>query len=127
MRTHVEPYRIKMVEPLPGQAIACALFLQAGVRATEVGQLMRGRPGPDGCEPVVPVDLVRLAIPRRVYTRSHLEYAAEAVIEVFGAQERLQPLEIVEQPSTLRHFTARLRPRSSPVAAREYEALLARA
>jgi tryptophanase len=97
---------------LPGQAIACELFLHAGVRSTEVGQLMRGRPERGGPERPVPLDLVRLAIPRRVYTRSHLEYVAEAVVDVFGAPERLVPLEIVEQPAALRHFTARLRPRS---------------
>ena len=99
---------------LPGQAIACELFLHAGVRATEVGQLMRGHPDAGGRERPVPLDLVRLAIPRRVYTRSHLDYVAEAVVDVFGAPGRLVPLEIVEQPAALRHFTARLRPRLPP-------------
>jgi tryptophanase len=104
---------------LPGQAIACELYLHAGVRTTEVGQLMRGRPDPDGRERPVPVDLVRLAIPRRVYTRSHLDYVAEAVRDVFGAAERLQPLDIVEQPPALRHFRARLRPRPLSASAGE--------
>jgi tryptophanase len=108
---HVDPLG------LPGQAIACELYLHAGVRTTEVGQLMRGRSVPGADEQPVPLDLVRLAIPRRVYTRSHLAYAAQAVAEVFGARERLQPLEIVEQPSALRHFTARLRPRPKRTAA----------
>ena len=102
---------------LPGQAIACELFLHAGVRATEVGQLMRGRSAPGGHEQVVPLDLVRLAVPRRVYTRSHLDYVAEAVAEVWRAPKRLRPLEIVEQPAALRHFTARLRPRPQRTAA----------
>jgi len=96
---------------LPGQAIACELYLHAGVRTTEVGQLMRGRPRAGGPERPVALDLVRLAIPRRVYTCCHLDYVAEAVLEVFAAPGRLQPLEIVEQPETLRHFGARLRPR----------------
>jgi tryptophanase len=95
---------------LPGQAIACELYLHAGVRSTEVGQLMRGRPDSGGKEQPVALDLVRLAIPRRVYTCCHLDYVAEAVCDVYGAPERLQPLEIVDQPEALRHFSARLRP-----------------
>ena len=96
---------------LPGQSIACELYLHAGVRTTEVGQLMRGRPQPEGGERPVPLDLVRLAIPRRVYTCCHLEYVAEAVRDVFAAPHTLRPMEIVEQPEALRHFGARLRPR----------------
>ena len=96
---------------LPGQSIACELYLHAGVRTTEVGQLMRGRPEPGGRERPVNLDLVRLAIPRRVYTCCHLEYVAEAVRDVFAAPQSLRPLEIVEQPDALRHFGARLRPR----------------
>lgn len=112
---------------LPGQAIACELYLHAGVRTTEVGQLMRGRPDPDGRERPVPLDLVRLAIPRRVYTCCHLDYVAEAVTEVFGAPQRLLPLEIVEQPPALRHFSARLRPqRLWPATAQGCEARLSR-
>jgi tryptophanase len=101
---------------LPGQAIACALYLHAGVRSTEVGQLMRGRPAPDGVEKPVPLDLVRLAIPRRVYTCCHLDYVAEAVRDVFADPAALIPLEIVDQPALLRHFTARLRPHVVPAA-----------
>jgi tyrosine phenol-lyase len=95
---------------LPGQAIACELYRHAGIRSTEVGQLMRGRPDSDGKERPVALDLVRLAIPRRVYTCCHLDYVVEAVCDVYGAPERLQPLKIVEQPEALRHFSARLRP-----------------
>jgi len=104
---HIDPLA------LPGQSIACELYLHAGVRTTEVGQLMRGRPQPGGTERPVALDLVRLAIPRRVYTCCHLDYVAEAVRDVFGAPERLHPLEIVEQPEALRHFGARLRPRAA--------------
>ncbi len=96
---------------LPGQALACALYLHAGVRVCEVGQLMKGAPDRDGREAPVELDLVRLAVPRRVYTSRQLEYVAEAVVEVHrAADEILHPLEIVEQPPSLRHFGARLRP-----------------
>jgi tryptophanase len=95
---------------LPGQAVACELYRHAGIRTSEVGQLMRGRPGADGREAPVSLDLVRLAIPRRVYTCCHLDYVAEAVEDVWRDAARLQPLEIVDQSAALRHFTARLRP-----------------
>jgi tryptophanase len=77
---------------------------------------MRGVPGPDGVEAPVDLDLVRLAIPRRVYTSRQLDYVAEAVCDVHRARERPSPMEIVEQPAALRHFGARLRP-LSPVRA----------
>jgi tyrosine phenol-lyase len=101
------------LEPLdyPGQAIACALYLRAGVRACEVGQLMRGTRGPDGRERPVELDLVRLAIPRRVYTSRQLDYVAEAVIELHADRSALRPLEILEEPDALRHFSARLAPK----------------
>jgi tyrosine phenol-lyase len=95
---------------LPGQAVACELYLHAGIRSSEVGQLMRGRPEPGAREAPVSLDLVRLAIPRRVYTCCHMDYVAEAVEEIHAAAGRLRPLEIVEQAAALRHFTARLRP-----------------
>ncbi|RMH42019.1 MAG: tryptophanase [Deltaproteobacteria bacterium] len=103
------------LDPLdyPGQSLVCELYLHAGVRCVEVGQLMNGRPGPDGVEAPVAQDLVRLAIPRRVYTTSQLAYVADAVIELYEARERLRPLEIVDQPHALRHFSAKLRPRAS--------------
>jgi tryptophanase len=94
---------------LPGQAVACELYLHAGVRSCEIGQLMRGRPQGDDGETPVDLDLVRLAIPRRVYTCCHLDYVAEAVTDVYAAREALAPLEIVDQPRALRHFTASLR------------------
>jgi tyrosine phenol-lyase len=104
------------LDPLdfPGQAIACALYLRAGVRVCEVGQLMRGKRGPDGREMPVDVDLVRLAVPRRVYTSRQLEYVAEAVIELYHDRRTLRPLEIVEEPDALRHFGGRLAPRPVP-------------
>jgi tryptophanase len=95
----------------PGQAIACALYLVAGVRSVEIGQLMNGRRA-GGVELPTEDDLVRLAIPRRVYTCCHLDYVAEAVCEVYAARHRLGALELVEEPPVLRHFGARLRPRA---------------
>jgi tryptophanase len=95
---------------LPGQAIACELYRYAGVRACEIGQLMSGRPDANGVERQVPLDLVRLAIPRRVYTCCHLDYVVEAVCDVYAGRQRLSGFEIVEQPPALRHFTAALRP-----------------
>ncbi len=100
------------IDPLqfPGHAIACELYLHAGVRSVEIGQLMRGRPDAEGHEAPVDLDLVRLAVPRRVYTCCHLEYVAEALAEVHEARGRLRGLRLVDQPPALRHFGARLEP-----------------
>ncbi|MCC6320829.1 MAG: tryptophanase [Phycisphaerales bacterium] len=86
----------------PGQALVCGLYRAAGIRACEIGSLMAG-PGrtPD-------MELVRLAIPRRVYTQSHFDYVAEACEEVFARRDELRGLRIVEAPEVLRHFTATL-------------------
>jgi len=91
-------------EHFPGQALVCALYRHAGIRAVEIGSLMFGG---EGRAPEM--ELVRLAIPRRVYTQSHIDYVVEAVLEVFERRDTLKPLEIVEAPPQLRHFTARLR------------------
>jgi tyrosine phenol-lyase len=88
----------------PGQALACALYREAGIRSVEIGSVMFGG---GGTPP--PMELVRLAIPRRVYTQSHIDYVIEAVIEVHGKRHALSGLEIVEAPRTLRHFSARFR------------------
>jgi len=88
----------------PGQAVVCGLYRHAGIRAVEIGSLMFGG---DGEAPEM--ELVRLAIPRRVYTQSHIDYVIEAVLELQAERDTLRPLEIVEAPPQLRHFTARLR------------------
>jgi tryptophanase len=86
----------------------CALYRHAGIRAVEIGSVMFGGVDPDTGETVSPpMELVRLAIPRRVYTQSHIDYVVEAVIEVFRQRERLRGLRIVEEPPALRHFTAK--------------------
>lgn len=100
----------------PGQSLVCELYLHAGVRSVECGQLMKGRAGDDGIEHPVDIDLVRLAVPRRVYTCCQLDYVADSVIELYKQRDKLRPLEIVDQPSALRHFGAILRPRKKAAA-----------
>jgi tryptophanase len=96
------------VPPLqyPGIAIANSLYVEAGVRTVEIGTVMFGL-HPDGTETEGAMDLVRLAIPRRVYTQSHIDYVAEAVLEVFRNRETLRGYRITEAPKVLRHFTAK--------------------
>lgn len=90
-------------QQLPGQAVAVGLYRLAGIRSVEIGTLMFGG---GGASPRM--ELVRLAIPRRVYTQSHIDYVIEAVIELFGRRKELPGLRIVEEARCLRHFTARL-------------------
>jgi tryptophanase len=99
------------VPPLsyPGIALANALYVEAGIRGVEIGTVMFGRQA-DGAERPAAMDLVRLAIPRRVYTQSHVDYVAEAVIGVAGMKERLHGYRIVKAPAVLRHFTAVFEP-----------------
>ena len=101
---------------LPGQALVAALYRTAGVRAVEIGTVMFGRRDPaTGAETPASMELVRLAIPRRVYTQSHIDYVAEAMAEVAAQRDRIVGLRFVEQAPSLRHFTARfeeLPPRS---------------
>ncbi len=102
---------LPQVPPLcyPGIALANALYVEAGIRGVEIGTVMFGR-RPDGSEQPASMDLVRLAVPRRVYTQSHVDYVAEAVIAVAGMKESLGGYRIVEAPAVLRHFTAVFEP-----------------
>lgn len=88
----------------PGQALVCGLYRQGGIRAVEIGSVMFGQGGR-----TPPMELVRLAIPRRVYTQSHIDYVIEATVELFAQRDHLRGLEIVSEPPSLRHFTARFR------------------
>ena len=99
------------VPPLeyPGQALAVALYREGGIRGCEIGTVMFGR-RPDGSEEAAPMDLVRLAVPRRTYTQSHIDYVIEVCRHVAAGAGDLRGLRIVEQPPTLRHFTARFEP-----------------
>ncbi len=90
----------------PGIALANALYAEAGIRGVEIGTVMFGL-HPDGTETPATMDLVRLAIPRRVYTQSHIDYVAEGVIEVARQKQNLRGYRIVSRPTVLRHFTAR--------------------
>jgi tryptophanase len=93
----------------PGQALACALYREGGIRACEIGSVMFGR-HPDGSETPAAMELVRLAIPRRVYTQSHVDYVIEVIRWVAERAATLRGMRIVEQPAALRHFTARFEP-----------------
>lgn len=93
----------------PGQSLAVALYETGGVRGCEIGTVMFGL-RPDGTEQPATLDLVRLAIPRRTYTQSHIDYVIEVCAEVARVASRLPGYRIVEQASTLRHFTARFEP-----------------
>ncbi len=99
------------VAPLeyPGVALANALYVEAGIRGVEIGSLMFGRK-PDGREVPAAMELVRLAIPRRVYTQSHIDYVAEGVIEVARRKDALRGYRIATAPAVLRHFTATFEP-----------------
>ena len=99
------------VEPLqyPGQALAVALYREGGIRGCEIGTVMFGK-RPDGSEAPAAMDLVRLAIPRRTYTQSHIDYVIEVVRWVAERAASLRGMRIVEQPAALRHFTARFTP-----------------
>ncbi|HLS82980.1 MAG TPA: tryptophanase [Steroidobacter sp.] len=93
----------------PGQALAVALFEHGGVRACEIGTVMFGMQ-PDGRELPARMDLLRLAMPRRVYTQSHADYVIEVFEELAARRAELRGLRIVHQPPRLRHFTARFEP-----------------
>jgi tryptophanase len=93
----------------PGQALAVALYLEGGIRGVEIGTVMFGR-HPDGTESPAQMDLVRLAIPRRTYTQSHVDYVIEVVMRVAERAADLRGFRIVEEPPQLRHFTARFEP-----------------
>ena len=99
------------VPPLayPGQAVAVALYREGGIRGCEIGSVMFGL-RPDGSETPAPMELVRLAIPRRVYTQSHIDYVIEVIRWVAERAGELRGYRIVEAPAQLRHFTARFAP-----------------
>ena len=93
----------------PGIALVNALYVEAGIRGVEIGSVMFGRQ-PDGTEKAPAMDLVRLAIPRRVYTQSHIDYVAEAVIGVAAMKQQLRGYRMTKAPAVLRHFTALFEP-----------------
>jgi len=102
---HIPPYQY------PGQALACEIYLHGGIRTCEIGSVMFGRTnsGSGEFEPAG-MELVRLAIPRRVYTQSHMDYVVECVGEIFEKREHLKGMRITWESEILRHFTARFEP-----------------
>ena len=86
-------------EQFPGVALAAELYLEGGIRSVEIGTLMFGE--------AAKMDLVRLAIPRRVYTQSHIDYVVEIILEVYNRREKIRGLKLTYEPAFLRHFTAR--------------------
>ncbi len=94
-------------EHLPGQAFTVALYREGGIRAVELGTVAFGKHDPEtGTWEFPRLELVRLAIPRRVYTQAHLDYVAEAIIQLYHHPEKIRPLRLVKEPPALRHFLA---------------------
>lgn len=97
------------VSQYPGQALVGALYLEGGIRSVEIGSLMFGKYDANGNLIPAIMELVRLAIPRRVYTQSHIDYVAEIIIEVFQNRHQYKGLQIIDEVPFLRHFTAKLK------------------
>jgi tyrosine phenol-lyase len=98
------------LEQFPGVALAAELYLEGGIRTVEIGTLMFGA--------AAKMDLVRLAIPRRVYTQSHIDYVVEVILEVWARREQIRGLKLSYEAPFLRHFTARLEPLTQAMAAK---------
>ena len=98
---HVPP------QQFPGVALAAELYLEGGIRSVEIGTLMFGKRDEHGVEHPSPMDLLRLAIPRRVYTQSHIDYTVEVILEVWRRRNSIRGLTLTYQAPFLRHFTAR--------------------
>ncbi|MEE8572159.1 MAG: tryptophanase [Gemmatimonadota bacterium] len=95
----------------PGISLAIELYREAGIRSVEIGSVMFGHTDPETGEPVAARnELVRLAIPRRVYTQSHIDYVVEAILNVYDRREAMRGYRITYEPAFLRHFTARFEP-----------------
>ncbi|OGU27001.1 MAG: tyrosine phenol-lyase [Ignavibacteria bacterium GWA2_54_16] len=100
-------------DQFPGQAIVCELYRAGGIRSVEIGSVMFGKYDSAGKLFSPPMELVRLAIPRRVYTQSHIDYVIEVVLDVFARRHQLKGFRIVEEAPVLRHFTAKFEPLAS--------------
>ncbi|HTV60845.1 MAG TPA: tryptophanase [Verrucomicrobiae bacterium] len=101
---HVPPLQF------PGVSLAAELYIEGGIRSVEIGTLMFGKRDATGAGLPGPMDLLRLAIPRRVYTQSHIDYVVEVILEVWRRREKIKGLALTYEAPVLRHFTARLRP-----------------
>jgi tryptophanase len=98
------------VDQYPGQALVCELYVQGGIRAVEIGSLMFGKYDDTGKLIPAAMELVRLAIPRRVYTQSHVEYVLEVFETLLQNKEHIKGMKILKEAPFLRHFTAWLEP-----------------
>jgi tryptophanase len=94
-------------EKFPAQALACSLYLAGGVRGVEIGSVMAGRDPTTGANRRPPLELVCLAVPRRVYTLRQLEHPADATRSVLAEADGVRGLRITYEAPVLRHFTAR--------------------
>ncbi len=101
---HVPPERY------PGQSLAVALYLEAGIRTCEIGSVMFGKTQPDGSFAPAAQELVRIALPRRRYTQSHVDYVIEVCARIVARRERIRGMAITERPPFLPHFTAKFAP-----------------
>ena len=97
------------VDQYPGQALVCELYLTGGIRAVEIGSVMFGKYDDNGKLIPAPMELVRLAIPRRVYTQSHIEYVIEVFDKILKNKHNAKGLIITEEPKFLRHFTSKFK------------------
>ena len=96
-------------EDYPAWALVDALYLEGGIRGVEIGSVMFGKRLADGTETYAPMELVRLAFPRRVYTQSHFDYAAEVIVELKAKAGSVRGVRFARQSRWLRHFTAEMR------------------
>ncbi|MBI2317893.1 MAG: tryptophanase [Betaproteobacteria bacterium] len=96
---------------LPGQALVAELYLEGGLRGVEIGTVMFGRrDAATGAETAAATELVRLAVPRRVYTQSHVDYVVEIIVDVYNRREAIGGFRFTKQAQVLRHFTAQFEP-----------------
>jgi tyrosine phenol-lyase len=110
MLSHITPLQY------PGQALAVELYREAGIRSCEIGTVMHAERNPEtGAEMPSAMDLVRLAIPHRVYTQSHIDYVVEAILQVYERRKSIPGYRIISQPKFLRHFTAQFEPLPKPI------------